>query len=55
MGREGGKGVRQEGEETLKEPGQRGFADHAEAEGGEGDPELGGRDIAVERLDRLDG
>ena len=35
---------------ALDQAGQRRLADPAEAQGGEGDAELGGRDVAVERL-----
>ena len=36
----------------LDEAGERGLADPAESQRGEGDAELGGRDVSVERLNR---
>ena len=41
---------RQPGEAALDQARERRLADPAEAQGGEGDAELGGRDVAVERL-----
>jgi hypothetical protein len=47
-----GQGRRKPGESALDETRQRRLADPAEAEGGQGDTELGGGDVAVERLYR---
>ena len=46
---------RQPGEAALDQPGERRLADPAEAQRGERDAELGGGDVAVERLYRAAG
>ena len=50
-----GQRGRQPAEAALDQPGERRLADPAEAQRGEGDAELGGGDVAVERLYRAAG
>ena len=55
VGGDGRQRGRQPAEAALDQPGQRRLADPAEAQRGERDAELGGGDVAVERLYRAAG